>query len=93
VLLGAAEVAGSVAVLLLIAGTGEHGVGPLKEPTSLSFVIFEARYGPRAFQLSMAKYQFTAALLLVAITLSLTVCALYVKSRLGKRYRASLTAE
>jgi phosphate transport system permease protein len=91
-LLGAAEAAGSVAVLLFIAGTGQNGVGPLKEATSLSLVIFEVKYGPKPFQDSMAPYQFTAALLLLAITVGLTVLGLYLKHRLSRSHRGVLTS-
>jgi len=89
-LLGAAEAAGSVAILLFIAGTGQHGIGPLHEATSLSFAIFETKYGPKPFQDTMTQYQFTAALLLLIITLGLTAVALLIKGRFTARYRATL---
>jgi len=92
-LLGAAEAAGSVAVLLFIAGTGQYGVGPLKEATSLSFVIFETKYGPKPFQDAMGSYEFSAALLLLIITLGLTVGALVIKQRFITRYRGSLAGD
>lgn len=92
-LLGAAEAAGSVAVLLLIAGTGQYGVGPLNEVTSLAFAIFGTKYGPKPFQDTMGQYDFTAALILMTITLGLTVGALLVKQRFAARYRGSLTSE
>jgi phosphate transport system permease protein len=86
-LIGAAEAAGTVTVLLFIAGTGEFGVGPLREPTSLGFFIFQAHYGPDPFVKTMQSYQFTAAVLLLVITLSLTIAALYLKSRARASYR------
>jgi phosphate transport system permease protein len=92
-LLGAAEAAGSVAVLLFIAGTGQYGVGPLDEATSLSFAIFETKYGPKPFQDGMAQYQFSAALLLVVITLGLTAGALFIKARFSRRYEGLLASD
>jgi phosphate transport system permease protein len=92
-LLGLAEAAGSVTVLLFIAGTGQHGVGPLREVTSLAFLIFQARRGedPRIFTDVMSRYQFSAALLLLIITFALTIAALWLKQRFAKRYRAGIS--
>jgi phosphate transport system permease protein len=90
-LLGAAEAAGSVAILLFIAGTGQHGVGPFHEATSLSFAIFETKYGPKPFQDAMGQYRFTAALLLLIITLGLTGAALFIKGKFTARYRGTLS--
>ena len=88
ILVAAAESAGSTAVLLFIAGTGEHGVGPLNEVTSLDAMIFHTRYGSTdGFQEVMRQYQFTAALLLLLLTLGLTCTALYVKARARRRYQ------
>lgn len=86
-LIAAAEAAGSTAVLLFISGTGENGVGPLKETASLDFLVFQTRYGPQGFVEVMRQYQYTAALLLLMITLSFTALALYVKARARRRYR------
>jgi ABC-type phosphate transport system permease subunit len=85
--LGCAEAAGSVAILLFIAGAGDRGVGPLSQVTSLSFLIFEVRYGPKPFRDLIGPYQFSAALLLLVITLGLTVAALVLKRRFASRYR------
>jgi phosphate transport system permease protein len=92
-LLGLAEAAGSVTVLLFIAGTGQHGVGPLREVTSLAFMIFQARPGedPRVFSDVMSRYQFSAAFLLLIITFALTIAALLLKQRFAKRYRAGIS--
>ena len=76
---------------MFIAGTGQHGIGPTSEVASLSIVVFDGTYGPPAFVEVMGRYQFTAALLLVVLTLGLTVAALVVKSWLGKRFRGALT--
>jgi phosphate transport system permease protein len=90
-LLGAAEASGSLAVVLFIAGTGQHGVGPLDEVTSLDYAVFATTWGPRPYIATMGPYQFTAALLLLILTLGLTVAALWVRQRFGRRYRGTLT--
>jgi ABC-type phosphate transport system permease subunit len=87
VLLACAEAAGSLAIILFIAGTGDHGVRPLGEVTSLSYLVFAATHGVhKPFREAMAPYQFTAALLLVVLTVGLTVLALLLKRRLAKRH-------
>jgi ABC-type phosphate transport system permease subunit len=86
-LLGCAEAAGSVAVLMLIAGSGDYGVAPLREVTSLSFFIFETHFGALHFANLTRDYQFGAALLLLLITLGLSVAALILKRALSRRYR------
>jgi ABC-type phosphate transport system permease subunit len=92
-LLGLAEAAGSVTVLLFIAGTGQNGVGPLREVTSLAFLIFKAHpgKGPKSFTDVMSQYEFSAAFLLLVITLALTIAALVLKQRFAKRYRAGIS--
>jgi phosphate transport system permease protein len=90
-LLGCAEAAGSVAVIMFIAGTGEFGVGPFREVTSLAFVIFETDRGSKAFIEVMGVYQFTAALLLLMITFGLSIAALVMKQRFGTRYQGGTT--
>jgi ABC-type phosphate transport system permease subunit len=90
-LLGAAEAAGGVTVLLFVAGTGERGVGPLHEVTSLGFLIFQSVRGPKTFTNVMGEYQFTAALLLLCITFALTIAALFMRQRFGKRYRGGIS--
>ena len=88
-LLGCAEAAGSVAVIMFIAGTGEFGVGPLNEVTSLSYFIFDCNYGSHAFRVLMRPYQFSAALLLLFITTGLSMAALILKRRFAKRYQGA----
>jgi phosphate transport system permease protein len=88
--LGCAEAAGSLSIIFLICGTGEFGVGPLNETTSLAYLIFDCKYGKELgdqVQNIMGEYQFTAALLLLIITMGLTVTALVLKSRLSRRYK------
>ena len=70
-LLGTAEAAGSVTVLLFISGNGQYGVGPRHEATSLAYLIFDAGRGAKSFTDVMGQYQSSAALLLLCITLSL----------------------
>jgi phosphate transport system permease protein len=92
-LLGLAEAAGSVTVLLFIAGTGQNGIGPLREVTSLAFLIFDAHpgKGPKSFTDIMSQYQFAAAFLLLIITFTLTISALLIRQRFAKRYRAGIS--
>lgn len=94
-LLGLAEAAGSVTVIMFISGTGEHGVAPLKGATSLAFLIFDAHpgKGPQLFTNTMSPYEFAAALLLLAITFTLTLGALALRSRFARRYRAGISYE
>lgn len=92
-LLGAAEASGSLAVILLIAGTGQDGVGPTNSVTSLDYALFATRYGIKPYIDTMAQYGFTTALLLLGLTLGLTVLALVVRRRVGSRYRGNLTAK
>ena len=84
---GAAEAAGSVAVIMFMAGNGQYGVGPLGEVASLSALVFQVRYGPKYLRDAMRPYQFSAALLLVIITMGLTVSALVLRARIAKRFR------
>jgi ABC-type phosphate transport system permease subunit len=88
-LLAAAESAGSVAVLLFIAGTGETGVGPLNQVTSLAYLIFGSEYGHGAFKSSMGPYQFSAGVLLLVITMGLSASGLILKRRLMRRFRGN----
>lgn len=88
-ILGCAEVAGSVAVILFLAGSGQFGVGPLNEVTSLSFFIWDCEYGAMTFRKLMEPYQLSAALLLLFLTTLLTVTAFVLQRRFGKRYRGA----
>jgi ABC-type phosphate transport system permease subunit len=86
-LLGCAEAAGSVAVIMFISGRGDYGVGIFRPVTSLAYLIFDIYYGDRAFKLGMANYQFTAGVLLLIITVGLGLAALLIKRWLVKRHR------
>ena len=89
-LLGSAEAAGGIAVLFFIAGTGENGVGPLSEVTSLAFAVFYAQYSPdKPYRDLHRPYQFAAALALLLIALALTIAALLIKRRYAARYRGA----
>jgi ABC-type phosphate transport system permease subunit len=92
-LLGLAEAAGSVTVLMFIAGAGDHGIGPLRGATSLAFLIFDAHpgKGPKLFTDVMSSFEFSAALLLLCITFALTIAALVLKSRFARRYRGGIS--
>ena len=91
VLLGAAEAAGSVAVLLFIAGSGEFGIGPLQEVTWLSALVYYSERGPHTFVDVMGDYQFTAALLLVMLTFSFSIAAIVLKRGSAARYRGGIS--
>ncbi|MCL0061035.1 ABC transporter permease subunit [Dehalococcoidia bacterium] len=86
-LLGCAEAAGSVAVIMFLAGRGEHGVGPLSEVTSLAYFIYDVGIGTAGFEDTMRPYRFSAALLLVIITTALGIAALILKRKFAQRYR------
>jgi phosphate transport system permease protein len=92
-MLGCAEAAGALSIIFLIAGTGEFGISPLNETTSLAFLIFDIKYGTilgdAAVQNTMADYQYTAALVLLIMTLGLTAAALIMKKHLEKRYKGA----
>jgi phosphate transport system permease protein len=86
-LLSCAEVAGSVAVIMLIAGTARDGVGPIKEVTSLAHFIFKTKFSSLGFISHMKDFRYAAATILIGITLSLTMAYLWMRSRFADRYR------
>jgi phosphate transport system permease protein len=86
-LLSCAEVAGSVAVLIFIAGRGQYGVGVFRQVTSLAYLIFDIWFGEPSFKGMMGGYQFSAGVLLLVITTGLGVAAMVTKRWLGRRYR------
>jgi phosphate transport system permease protein len=89
-LLGCAEAAGCVAILFFIAGTGETGVGPFNEVTSLAFSVFAAQFSPDKPVRDLNRpYQYAAGLALLLIALALTAAALLVKRRYSARYRGA----
>ncbi len=91
VLLGCAEAAGALVNIFLIAGTGEFGVSPTHETTSLAYLIFDSHFGRSLgspVQGVMESYQYTAALVLLVITMGLTASALFLKSHFTKRYKS-----
>jgi ABC-type phosphate transport system permease subunit len=88
--LGCAEAAGALTIIFLIAGTGEYGVSPWNEVTSLSYLIFDCRFGSDMgdqVQRMMGSYQYTAALLLLVITVGLTIAAMTLKNITARRYK------
>ncbi len=88
VLLGCAEVAGSLEVIMFIAGHGDYGVGPLRQVTSLAYLVFDTyATQDQTFQVSMRSFQYTVGLLLLAITLTLGLLALGARHWLRRRYR------
>jgi len=98
-LLGAAEAAGSLSVVLFIGGLGQYGVGPTGVVTTLDFALFSGRYGLQTYQntmgvqaikIGLVDTEYTAALLLLVITVGLTAAAMLVRRRFIKRFRGSL---
>ena len=90
VLLGAAEVSGGVSTLLFVAGSGEQGVSPLNEVTTLAFTVFWARFSvSKPFRDLEQPYQFTAAALLLVVAMVFTILSLVVKARYASRYRGA----
>lgn len=87
-LIGCAEVAGSVAVIIFIAATGTGGVSPTDQVTSLGFVIFDSLFGREGLHSGvMGPYKLTAAALLLVMTLGLSLSAVAIKRRFGARFR------
>jgi phosphate transport system permease protein len=90
--LGCAEASGALAIIFLIAGTGQLGVSPLSETTSLAYFIFDCNFGTQmgdSIQTFMGSYQYAAAFLLLVITVGLTVLALILKSKITRRYKGA----
>lgn len=92
ILIAAAEANGSLAVIVYLAGVGENGVGLTNGVTSLDYAIFATTYGPALYGKTMMQYRFTAALLLLILTLGLTLASMLIQRRSARRYRGSLTA-
>lgn len=90
-ILAGAEAAGGLAVIMFLAGPGQNGVGPLSNVTTLDYAVFATTYGPRVYVDSMRTYQFTAALLLLALTVALTLSAMALQRHFAARYRGSIT--
>ena len=89
-LIGAAETAGGVTTLLFLAGSGEHGVGPLNEVTSLAYIVFSAQFSNVQTTIRWEHpYQYAAMALLLVIALSFTLLSLVLKARYASRYRGA----
>jgi phosphate transport system permease protein len=87
VLLGCAEAAGDMAILMFIAGRGDYGVGPFKQVTSLAYMVFDIWFGEKSFHDTMSPYQFSAGLILITMTVGLGLIALLLKRWLALRHR------
>src|SRR5271157_485971 len=88
-LLGCAEAAGCMTVLLFLAPPwhGDNGVGIFKQVTSLAYLVWDIYYGEPIFKSYMQTYQFEAGLLLLLITLVLGILSMLTKDLLGKKFR------
>jgi phosphate transport system permease protein len=92
-ILGCAEAAGSLTVILFLAGTGEYGVGPFRGVTSLTYFIFNSQFGrtlgnAQFFNVD-SQYQYMAAIILLIITIGLTIGALVLKRKVSRRYKGA----
>jgi phosphate transport system permease protein len=87
ILLGCAEAAGSVTLIMFIGGRGDYGVGVFRQVTSLAYLIFDIYYGGKQFQGLMGPFQYTAGVILLLITMGLGILAIYAKRWLAKRFR------
>ena len=92
-ILAGAEAAGALAIVMFLAVPGQNGVGPFSGVTTLDYAVFATHYGPREYFDSMRAYQYTAALLLLVLTVGLTFIAMALQRRFAKRYRGSITAQ
>jgi phosphate transport system permease protein len=92
-MLGCAEAAGALAIIFLMSGSGQFGVSPTSETTSLAYLIFDMKYGrilgDANVQNLMSQDQALAALALLVMTLGLTAIALTMKRQLAKRYKGA----
>ena len=89
-MLGCAEAAGALTIIFLMSGPGQFGIGPLNETTSLSYLIFEMKYGlimGDTVPKSMGGDQALAGLVLLVMTVGLTAIALIMKRQLAKRFK------
>jgi ABC-type phosphate transport system permease subunit len=58
----------------------------------LAYLIYDCQFGNQlgdTVQRYMGPYQFTAAFVLLAITIGLTVIALIMKNKIAKRYKGA----
>lgn len=92
-ILAGAEAAGGLAIVMFLAGVGQDGVSPLGSVTTLDYAVFATLYGPRVYIDTMRHYTFTAALLLLVLTVGLTLIAMVLQRRFARRYRGSITAQ
>jgi phosphate transport system permease protein len=89
-LLGCAEAAGSLATIWFICGTGERGVTPFSPPTSLSFFIYLCLGDQNVgFKNTEQYYQYSAALILILITIGLSIAVLLLKRGLNRRLKGA----
>ncbi|MBN1368444.1 MAG: ABC transporter permease subunit [Dehalococcoidales bacterium] len=90
ILIGCAEAAGSLATIMFISGTAEHGVTPFSQPTSLTYFIWKCMNDQsQSFRANEGPYEFAAALLLIMITLGLGISALLLKRHFSKHFRGA----
>jgi phosphate transport system permease protein len=89
-LLGCAEAAGSLATIWFISGTGERGLTPFSPPTSLSFFIYLCLGDQNVgFKATEQYYEYSAALILIIITIGLSIAVLLIKRRLNRRLKGA----
>jgi phosphate transport system permease protein len=87
ILLGCAEAAGDITIIMFFAGRGDFGVSFTSQVTSLAYLIFYAiASGDLSFK-PMVPYAYTAGLILMMITVGLGVIAMISKRWLATRFR------
>jgi ABC-type phosphate transport system permease subunit len=90
ILLGCAEATGSLATIWFISGTGQYGIGPFNQVTTLSYFIFYARGDiDMNFHKVEGIYQYSAAVILIVITVVLSIAVVLLKRRLNKRLKGT----
>jgi len=89
-IMGCAETAGSLAVIMFISGTSQYGINPFTGTTSLSVFIYQCiETTDQSFRKFEGPYVYTAALLLIIITLGLTILSLILRRRFSRSYRGT----
>lgn len=86
-LLGCAEAAGDVAVIMFVAKTVDAPFRLLDRPTGLAFLLFEMQSSSNLQEIASP---FLIALLLILLTMGLNIAALIVKNHFAARYRGNL---
>jgi ABC-type phosphate transport system permease subunit len=88
-LLGCAEVAGAVAVIMFVSSRGDQGINPLGGSASLGYMIWGCDYEIKTFRDAMAPYQWSSAFIILIMALGLSLAGVALQQRFSKRYRGT----